>query len=235
MNPTFYDRRRSVSTTTGTGNFTLVDGTGAYSPISFTLLDTAPFIYTIAAVGGTEWETGEGHLSEAGILVRDYVLDSSDGIGGVAAQVDFAAGDKEVFISFPAAYLQGVKAVTEGGFPNAGIETLEETTDDTPAVTGPQFNGFAAGITGVYEVTVIATTAAGDAKSWRITYMAIWDDPTYTMYGKVVEDIAETSALTWDVDASIDGVNHRVTLTGAAATTITWRVFGGIKALVPAA
>lgn len=49
------------------------------------------FLYHIRHTNKDEWETGAGHLSDAGTLVRDTVIASS-----VSGTVDFSPGGKIV-------------------------------------------------------------------------------------------------------------------------------------------
>jgi hypothetical protein len=93
------DRVRETSTTTGTGNLTLL---GAYSGEHVTFNNAVgvgpEFTYFILLAGGSQWETGRGVLSGATTLVRSTPKNGSSG----AALVDFAAGTKDVYIDVSA-------------------------------------------------------------------------------------------------------------------------------------
>jgi hypothetical protein len=108
------DRVRDTTTTTGTGTVTL-SGT---APTGYQTFGTAvgngnTTYYTIS--GGSQWEVGLGTYSSTGpTLTRDTVLSSSNG----NALVNFSAGTKEVFVTYPAG-----KAVYEDGSDNVGIGT----------------------------------------------------------------------------------------------------------------
>ena len=96
--PSYADRVRDTTTTTGAGSVTL-SGT---APSGFQSFNTAfgttkEFGYCI--VGGAEWEVGEGYLSASTTLVRDTVIASSNS----NAVVTFSAGTKDVFAVLPAA------------------------------------------------------------------------------------------------------------------------------------
>jgi hypothetical protein len=96
------DRVKETSTSTGTGNFTLagaVAGFRAFEPVFGTGTGNK-FWYTI--VGGTSWETGIGYMSTNTVLVRDLVLASSN----LGAEVNFGAGDKQVFATIPASIVK---------------------------------------------------------------------------------------------------------------------------------
>jgi hypothetical protein len=90
------DRVQEVSTTTGTGTFTLAGAVSGFQ--SFSVIGNANTTY-YAIVGGTEWEVGLGTYTSSGTtLSRDTILESSN--GGTA--VNFSAGTKNVFVTYPA-------------------------------------------------------------------------------------------------------------------------------------
>lgn len=92
------DRVKDTTTTTGTGTVTL-SGT---APIGYVSFGTAigngnNTYYTITA--GSEWEVGIGTYTAAGVtLSRDTVLASSNS----GSLVNFSAGTKDVFVTYPA-------------------------------------------------------------------------------------------------------------------------------------
>lgn len=90
------DRVQETSTTTGTGTFTLDGAIAGY--VSFAAIgDGNTTYYTI--VGGTQWEVGVGTYTASGTtLSRDTVLSSSNS----NTLVDFLAGSKKVFVTYPA-------------------------------------------------------------------------------------------------------------------------------------
>jgi len=90
------DRVQETSTTTGTGTFTLAGAVSGFQ--SFSAIGNANTTY-YAIVGGTEWEVGLGTYTSSGTtLSRDTILESSN--GGTA--VNFSAGTKNVFVTYPA-------------------------------------------------------------------------------------------------------------------------------------
>lgn len=95
------DRVYETSTTTGTGDLTL-DGTITGFQTFAAIGDGNTTYYVIAY--NDEWEVGLGTYTAAGTLLsRDTVLESSNS-GNL---VDFSAGTKTVFCTYP-----GEKAVT---------------------------------------------------------------------------------------------------------------------------
>lgn len=233
MRYAYYDCRRSVTTSTGTGDLTLTAGTGPFTEIDEADFGTDTFTYRIA--GTTQWEVGRGHLDTGNVLVRDHVLDSSSATIGPTGQINFTAGEKEVICTFTSETADGLSEINSFGVPTPGRAGTATTTDATPTAASPELAAATVGQSYVAEITVIAQTAAFKTKSWTITFMGVYDGVDLTMFGKVVTDIAESESLTWDVDASIVSNAPVVTVTGAAATTIDWYVYGSVKALVPAA
>jgi hypothetical protein len=92
----FKDRVQDTSTTKGTGTFTIAGAVSGFQ--SFSVIGNANTTY-YAIVGGTEWEVGLGTYTSSGTtLSRDTILESSN--GGTA--VNFSAGTKNVFVTYPA-------------------------------------------------------------------------------------------------------------------------------------
>jgi hypothetical protein len=90
------DRVQEVSTTTGTGTFTLAGAVSGFQ--SFSAIGDGNTTY-YAIVLGAEWEVGLGTYTSSGTtLSRDTILESSN--GGTA--VNFSAGTKNVFVTYPA-------------------------------------------------------------------------------------------------------------------------------------
>jgi hypothetical protein len=90
------DRVQEVSTTTGTGTITLLGAVSGFQ--SFSAIGNGNTTY-YAIVLGSEWEVGLGTYTSSGTtLSRDTILESSN--GGTA--VNFSAGTKNVFVTYPA-------------------------------------------------------------------------------------------------------------------------------------
>lgn len=88
------DRVQETSTTTGTGTFTLAGAASGFQTFSSAIGNGNTTYYAI--VGGTEWEVGLGTVG-AGTLARTTLIASSTG-----SAVSFSAGDKNVFVTYPA-------------------------------------------------------------------------------------------------------------------------------------
>jgi len=122
------DRVRDTTTTTGTGTVTL-SGTAPTGYQNFSVIGNGnTTYYTINA--GSQWEVGIGTYSSTGpTLARNTVLESSN----ANALVDFAAGTKDVFVTYPSD-----KSVNYDESNNVGIGTTSpsailETSSSTDA------------------------------------------------------------------------------------------------------
>lgn len=99
------DRVREQSTTTGTGTLTLTGAITGFQSFSSAIGNGNTTYYTIS--DNTNWESGIGTVS-AGALARTTVLESSN----AGSLVNFPAGTKDVFASYPAA-----KAISRDNLP----------------------------------------------------------------------------------------------------------------------
>ena len=90
------DRVQVTATTTGTGTFTLGSAVAGFQ--DFSVIGNANTTY-YTIVGGSEWEVGLGTYTSSGTtLSRDTVLESSNS----GSLVNFSAGTKNVFVTYPA-------------------------------------------------------------------------------------------------------------------------------------
>lgn len=90
------DRVQETTTTTGTGTVTLAGATTGYQ--SFAIIGNGNTTY-YSITDGTNWEVGIGTYTSSGTtLSRDTVLSSSNS----DALVNFPAGSKNVFCTYPA-------------------------------------------------------------------------------------------------------------------------------------
>jgi hypothetical protein len=123
------DRVRETTTTTGTGTITL--GGAATGFQSFSVIgDSNTTFYTIQLSNTNEWEVGIGTYTSSGTtLSRDTILESSNG----GSAVNFSAGSKDVFVTYPAE-----KAIYVGNLPTKMVVTKRDTTTADVALA----NGF---------------------------------------------------------------------------------------------
>ncbi len=92
------DRVQETTTTTGTGTVTLAGAVSGFQSFAAVGNGNTTF-YTIADSSGSNWEIGIGTYTSSGTtLSRDTVLSSSNS----GSLVNFPAGTKNVFVTFPA-------------------------------------------------------------------------------------------------------------------------------------
>ena len=129
------DRVKETTTTTGTGTVTLLGASAGYQ--SFAVIgNTNTTYYTIAAQTGTEWEVGIGTYTSSGTtLARTTVISSSN----AGALVNFSAGTKDVFVTYPAEFT----ANAIGG--GIGAVLLNATTATVSGTVSTGQNGFTVG------------------------------------------------------------------------------------------
>lgn len=110
------DRVLETSTTTGTGTFTLAGAVAGYQSFAAVGNGNTTY-YTLVDETSGDWEVGIGTYTSSGTtLSRTTILASSNS----GSAVNFAAGVKQVFVTYP-----GAKAVylDSNGAPNANIAT----------------------------------------------------------------------------------------------------------------
>jgi len=115
------DRVKETTTTTGTGTLTLAGAATGFETFSSAIGNTNTTYYAIASDTGSEFEVGLGTVG-AGTLARTSVISSSNS----DALVDFSAGTKNVFCTFPASKTLDMVLTTQGDVPYA-------STANTPA------------------------------------------------------------------------------------------------------
>jgi hypothetical protein len=107
------DRVKETSVTTGTGTITLAGAVTDFDAFSVIGNGNTTY-YTITLPEGDEWEVGIGTYTASGTtLSRDTVLASSNS----GSLVNFSAGDKDVFVVYPAG-----KAVYEDASGNVTVD-----------------------------------------------------------------------------------------------------------------
>ena len=94
------DRIKETSTTTGTGDISLGGTSATFNTFASCMSNSDTTYYAIVhtATGIDEWEVGLGtYNSSTNALARTTVLAGSNG----TSAVNFSAGDKSIFITFP--------------------------------------------------------------------------------------------------------------------------------------
>jgi hypothetical protein len=152
------DRVQETSTTTGTGTFTLAGAVSGFQ--SFSAIGDGNTTY-YAIVLGSEWEVGLGTYTSSGTtLSRDTILESSN--GGTA--VNFSAGTKNVFVTYPAeesVYQDLTNTAYAPQFAASNGINLNDGGIDTSYTFPTGYNGISAGdVTVANGVTITVPSGA---------------------------------------------------------------------------
>jgi len=129
------DRVKQTSTTTGTGTFSLTGTEVGFETFVAGIGTANSTFYAIALDGTAEFEVGIGTVTDAGTdtLSRDTVISSSNSDN----KVDFSAGTKTVFCTYPAkrAPSAGMTATT---YVTTHASTISDSqTIDSGVLAGP--------------------------------------------------------------------------------------------------
>jgi hypothetical protein len=145
------DRVKETTTTTGTGTVTLAGASTGFQ--SFAVIgDANTTYYTIAGQAGNEWEVGIGTYTSSGTtLARTTVLSNSSGTQPSA--LNFSAGTKDVFVTYPAEFTSNAIG---GGI--GAVQLNADTVTVSGTIAAGQ-NGFAVGpLTVASGVTITVTS-----------------------------------------------------------------------------
>ena len=107
------DRVKETTTTAGTGTITLAGAATGFQSFAVVGNGNTTF-YTIASQTGNEWEVGIGTYTSAGtLLARTTVLSNSSATQPSA--LNFSAGTKDVFVTYPAGYAVAATNIGSSG------------------------------------------------------------------------------------------------------------------------
>lgn len=92
------DRVLETASAPGTGTVTLLGATLGYQSFATALTSGSTTYYTIADLGGANWEVGLGTFTSPNQLARNTIYSSSN----AGSIVNFSSGIQNVFITYPA-------------------------------------------------------------------------------------------------------------------------------------
>lgn len=201
------DRVQETTISTGTGTVLLTGAVQGYQ--SFGVIGNAnTTYYTIADQAGTNWEVGIGTYYSSNVsLVRTTVLSSSN----ASSLVNFPAGTKAVFVTYPAE-----RAIYAD---SSNITTVTNLVSGNVSVTGGTINSTTQNASTYTNVTVNGGTVNGVSLS-NITYgglgtMSTQNANAVAITGGTVNSVAHTGG-------SINNMTIGATTANTGAfTTIT--------------
>jgi hypothetical protein len=238
------DRVKVTTTTTGTGTLTLGSAEVGFQDFSVIGNGNTTY-YTIFDVGTGDWEVGIGTYTASGTtLSRDTVLSSSN----AGALVDFAAGDKSVFVTYPAekssvSYKAAITAnytagVSEGVFANTSGGAFTVTLPASPIAGDQVVISDAAATFGSNNLTVgrNGSTINGTAADWVIdisgvSVQFIYSGTTWLVYAQVGGNsgsVVTLNGVQTLTNKTINGTNNTITnISLSTAVTGTLPVANG--------
>jgi len=217
------DRVQETTTTTGTGTVTLAGAVTGFQSFAAVGNGNTTF-YTIT--DGTNWEVGIGTYTSSGTtLSRDTVLSSSNS----GSLVNFSAGTKNVFVTYPAG--RSAYGLTAGTgvtlTPGNGTTTITATGASPGGSSGElQYNNGGA-FGGLSDLTWDAT--------WGLRVKGGYDVNFYNLSNTNFIGVRAPSSLATDwelVLPTTDGINGQVLTTNGFGVT-SWTTVSGSGGMSP--
>jgi hypothetical protein len=213
------DRVQETTTTTGTGTVTLAGAVTGFQSFSAIGNGNSTF-YTIADQSGSNWEVGIGTYTSSGTtLSRTTVLSSSNS----GSLVNFGAGTKNVFVTYPAG-----RSAYAATVPSDGQLLIGNGTDFTlSTLTG------GGGISIVNGAGTITISSGGGGPSYA-TYTFTGNGST-TSFDTTVSGLTVNNVLVLEngitqvptTDYTISGTSVVFTTAPASGVAIQVRILAG--------
>lgn len=180
------DRVKDTTTTTGTGNITLSNS----APTGFQTFNSAigagnTTYYCIAGQGTSEWEVGLATLSgtPATTLARTTVYASSN----AGSLVNFSAGTKDVFVTYPASKASTYDSVTT--YDAVGSYIWAASDSGSAFTAGTTYSGSGLKPAGMVTIKSNASVSFGVTTlsgTWRAMGTSSAGDNTATLFVRTV-------------------------------------------------
>jgi hypothetical protein len=214
------DRVQETTTTTGTGTVTLAGAVTGFQSFSAIGNGNSTF-YTIADQSGSNWEVGIGTYTSSGTtLSRTTVLSSSNS----GSLVNFGAGTKNVFVTYPAG-----RSAYAATVPSNGQLLIGNGTDFT---LGTLTQGTGISITNASGSVTISSTTSGGSGYSTSTFTGNGSTTSFdtTVSGLTVNNVLVLEngvAQVPTTDYTISGTSVVFTTAPASGVAIQVRVLGG--------
>ena len=203
------DRVKEITSTTGTGSFSLLGGSVGYRAFSDVMTTGDTCYYCAVSQSGAQWEIGTGTFSSPATLARTSIQSSSNS----GSAVDFIAGTKDIFLAITATQFSGSSLPTQTGNSGKFLTTngAAASWSDNPlgTVTQVQGTGTINGITLTGNVTSSGNLTLGGA----LTGVNLGSQVTGTL--------AVTNGGTGTATGSITGTGELVFTAGGSNQNIT--------------
>jgi hypothetical protein len=183
------DRVLETASAPGTGTVTLLGASLGYQSFNTALTSGSTTYYTIADLGGANWEVGVGTFTSPNQLVRNTVYSSSNS----GSTVNFSTGTQNVFITYPSS-----QAIYEDASGNVSpLGTVASGTWNATAITttygGTGLTTYTAGDLPYYATGTTLSklaigsngyilTSNGTAPTWAANTAATADDAYFLSF-----------------------------------------------------
>jgi hypothetical protein len=200
------DRVKETTTTVGTGTYTLAGAATGFQ--SFAVVGDGNTTYYVAT-DNTSWEVGVGTYTSSGTtLARTTILASSNSNNAV----DWSAGTKEIFVTYPAG--KSVYLNAAGELVLSGALFLADNLINKPVLQDYAVEGSAIGNTGASKTLDLEIANFFSATLDQACTFTFSNPPASGDFGCFVLELTNGGAFTITWPASVDWP-------GGAAPTLT--------------